>query len=299
MLGMGALKQNLRITVEELRTILLLSAISNNNAMTSDDSDNRIGLIEQLELEISARMYSNDEIVNDENYIPHHLRGLSRNQPQRISFRTRSQLRSRLAERNAVIVIHSDSDTESEFESEPVSTGCPRSVSVRMRRVLEPQLREQIRHEMVPQLREQIRQEMVSQLRVQIRNELEPQLRIQIHSELEPRLREQIRREILPTRFNIEDDIRQADEHSAWVSFLLYSMDDYEIDDTLDRAIAICEVCITPCMNRRPITLNCGHVFCGNCIREWCYVNRVCPKCRTQIRFSRSVFRAYPTLDII
>lgn len=232
-------------------------------------------------------------------------------QPHRINFRSYSHLRQQLSGRNPVIVIHSDSETESESETESISVGCPRSVRDRLRGKLEPKLRDQMRREIEPQLREQIHREMEPQLRNRIRQELEPQLReqirreitqrlaLQIHRELEPQLREQIRGEILPTRHTIEDEIREADEQTAWIDFLLHMIDDREVDITLDAAIAICDICISPCMNRRPIALSCGHIFCGKCIQEWAFLNRVCPKCRAEIRFSRSVFKIYPTLEAV
>lgn len=322
--GMGILKQNPRITGNDLRNALLLRSI--------DDINNRNGLIERMELEITTRMYNAEETSNYGNNLRRSSR-ISRKQPQRNNFHSLSDLRSRLSERNAVTVVNSDSETALETESEPIAAGCPKSVRDRIQRTLEPQLRVQIRHELEPQLREKIRHELEPQLRyriwyelepqlrVQIRREIEPQLRRQIHREMEsqlrgqirhelepqireqiqreitPQLRVQIRRELLPTRDNIENEIREGDENIAWIDFLLYILDDRDVDIRLDAAIAVCEVCITPCMNRRPIVLNCGHTFCGKCIYHWSNVNRVCPKCRAEIRFSRSVFKMYPTFD--
>lgn len=314
LIGMGVLKQKLRITANDLRNAVFLRSIN--------DTNRRIGLIERMELEITSRMYNGEGTSNDENSRRRSSR-LSRDQPQRINSRSRSRLRSQLSERSPAILIGSDSETESEpeTESDPVSAGCPKSVRDRMRCLLEPQIRDQVRREIEPQLRDQIQRElelrlrgqiqreMELQLRTQISRELEPQLRdrirreitpqlgAQIYRELEPQLREQIRREILPTRYTVENEIREADERNAWVDFLLYIINDYEVDLTLETAIAICEVCISPCMNRRPIALNCGHIFCGTCVRDWAMENRVCPKCRTQISFSRSVFRTFPTLE--
>lgn len=57
--GMGVLKQNLRITANDLRNALLLRSI--------DDTNNRIGLIEQMELEITSRIYNGEGTSNDEN----------------------------------------------------------------------------------------------------------------------------------------------------------------------------------------------------------------------------------------
>lgn len=65
-IGMDALKQNLRMTIVQLRTILLLSATNSNNTIISNDVDNRIGLIEQLEHEISSRMYNGEGSSNDD-----------------------------------------------------------------------------------------------------------------------------------------------------------------------------------------------------------------------------------------
>lgn len=300
---MRVLKSNLHITEDHLRTILLLSSNNDNNIV------NRISLIEKLELEISSRMHDADFIGvnNDENN--RHRLSRSGNQAHRINFHSRAHPCSQLSERDPVIVHCSDSEADSESESVPA--GCPKSVRDRLQRVLEPQIREQVRCELSHQLREQIRHEMETQLCAQIRQELEPQLReqilreiapqlkIQIHHELEPQLREQIRQEVLPIRQNIENEIREVDENRAWIDFLLYIIEDREVDATLDAAIVICDVCISPCMNNRPIILNCGHVFCGICIREWCNVKRVCPKCRAEIRFSRSAFGLYPTLNAI
>lgn len=336
MIGMGFLKQNLRITADDLRNAMLLGPINGYNVMATA-TNNRIGLIEQLEREITLTMYNAEGITNDDSNNRRRSRNQSRSQQQRVRSRSRSQLRSHLSEQYGVIVIPSDSETEteSETESEPVSAGYPRSVRDRLRRTLEPQLRNRIRREMElqsreeirreiesqlrdemyremePQLRAQIRYELEQQLNVQIRYELEPQLRDEMRREMEPQLseqirhemeaqlREQIRRDVWPIRRNIENEIRAADEHIAWIDFRLHNLDEHEIDITLDAAIAICEICISPCMNRRPITLNCGHIFCGKCVREWCNENRVCPKCRTQILFSRSIFKAYPTLEAI
>lgn len=300
MVGIETLKRNPRISTIDLRRAVLLGPIH-----THDTTVPRV-FLERLEHEIATRIY-----VDSLNQ--HRSRRLSRDHPQRNNSRSRSRLHRR--ERTPVIEIHSDSetetDTETESESETPPAGCPRSVRDRMRRLLEPRIREQIRRELEQQLRQEIRHEIEPQLRTQIQHELEPRLNMRIQREMEPLLRaqiyqeleaqiwEQVRGEIIPTRHNIENEIREGDEHRAWVDFLLYILDEHEVNDTLDTAVAICDVCLAPCMNRRPITLNCGHVFCGNCIREWCYESKQCPKCRTPIRFSQSVFRAYPTLDTI
>lgn len=224
--GMGLLMRNLHMTNDEFRYAFLLRPINDNNVMYpvgADRQNNRMGLIEHLENEISHRPLNNDRGIDHD-------------------------------EQDQVIVIHSDS--ESETDSEAASAYCPRSVRERVIRLLEPKLKNRIRREMEPQLRDRIRRELV------------PQLTDQIRREMEPRLREQIRRELEPMRENIENEIQEADEHIAWIDFLLYIVKDFEIDATLDIAIAICEICTSACMKRRPITLNCGHIFCGNCLRD-------------------------------
>lgn len=194
MIGIETLKENLRISTNDLCRVLLLAPIDNNN-MTAPN-----GLIKKMELEISARMYIDTERASNAEYNNNRRLSsrLSRDQPKRINFRSRSHLRMRLSERNPVIVIHSYSETETELESETPSVGCPKSVRDRMRCLLEPQIREQIRREMKQQLRREIRREIEPQLRDQIRRELEPRLNVQIQREMEPQLRAQIRHEIEP-----------------------------------------------------------------------------------------------------
>lgn len=83
------------MTENHLRTILLLSAINDNNV------DNRISLIEELELGIS-RMLNAERTNNDENTQPRS--SLSRNHSRRNNLFSRSDLRSQLSARTPVTI---------------------------------------------------------------------------------------------------------------------------------------------------------------------------------------------------
>ncbi len=45
-----------------------------------------------------------------------------------------------------------------------------------------------------------------------------------------------------------------------------------------------CGICLNIIEKREKIILNCNHVFCENCIREWLTRKNSCPFCRTKVQ---------------
>lgn len=52
-----------------------------------------------------------------------------------------------------------------------------------------------------------------------------------------------------------------------------------------------CAICMSPHVEKS--RLNCGHVFCFNCLAEWCRVKLQCPTCRQP--FANFVHQTAPT----
>lgn len=45
-----------------------------------------------------------------------------------------------------------------------------------------------------------------------------------------------------------------------------------------------CAICYGKIAKREKIILNCDHIFCENCIREWLSRKNSCPFCRTKVQ---------------
>jgi len=45
-----------------------------------------------------------------------------------------------------------------------------------------------------------------------------------------------------------------------------------------------CCICLNQITKREKIILNCDHIFCENCIREWLSRKNSCPCCRTKVQ---------------
>src|SRR5690348_15381855 len=43
-----------------------------------------------------------------------------------------------------------------------------------------------------------------------------------------------------------------------------------------------CTICLSLISERA--TVDCGHAFCYDCIRQWCKVSNTCPQCRLGVR---------------
>lgn len=56
---------------------------------------------------------------------------------------------------------------------------------------------------------------------------------------------------------------------------------------TASTATTACPICLETCT--KPITINCDHTFCYDCIRKWIGIKRNCPVCHEEINVQKYV----------
>jgi len=61
--------------------------------------------------------------------------------------------------------------------------------------------------------------------------------------------------------------------------------EDIEMVKSLCSQTTKCSLCLE--VRQNPTATPCGHVFCWNCIHQWCNTKLVCPLCRSQIKKSQ------------
>lgn len=65
------------------------------------------------------------------------------------------------------------------------------------------------------------------------------------------------------------------------------------IEDNADHSrIFNCPVCMESSIRRKPTSTQCGHIFCGKCIKQIIRLTRKCPICSTKLSESQ-IFRLY------
>ncbi|EPS67997.1 peroxisome biogenesis factor 10, partial [Genlisea aurea] len=91
-----------------------------------------------------------------------------------------------------------------------------------------------------------------------------------------------------------------AYQHRTGGGFPVLDKDGNPIDDESDKISGISESFTSSTSNvrkctlclgnrRHPTATPCGHVFCWNCIMEWCNEKPECPLCRSPVAHSRLV----------